>query len=123
MTNAPTRRNEIVLEKVAQHGFQQFKHALHQVVAHAARRFPGLAFHHRGKQLGKQQQHKARHHANDCDDLRHERERAHIGRSQIHAAQIGDDTHQAVGREDELAPFFVTGVGVHVHCHRGQQPE
>ena len=46
--------------KVAQHRFQQFKHALHQVVAHAARRLPGLTLDHRGQQLGKQQQDQSR---------------------------------------------------------------
>ena len=51
--------------KVAQHRFQQFKHALHQVVAHAARRLPRLALDHRGQQLGKQQQNQTGHHADD----------------------------------------------------------
>ena len=106
--------------KVAKHRFQQFKHALHQVVAHAACGFPRLALDHRGQQLGKQQQDQTGHHANDRHDLRHKRERTHVGTGQIYAAQVGDNTYQAVGREDELAPFLVAGVGVHIQHHCSQ---
>ena len=106
--------------KVAQHRFQQFKHALHQVVAHAARRLPGLALDHRGQQLGKQQQDQTDHHADDCHDLRQECDRTHISGCQINTAQVGHHADKAVGREDELAPLLVAGVGVHVQGHSRQ---
>ena len=106
--------------QVAQHRFQQLKYALHQVVAHTARRLPGLALDHRGQQLRKEQQHQTDDHADHRQHLRHKRDSAHISGRQINAAQVGHHADKAVGREDELAPLAVAGVGVHIQYHGGQ---
>ena len=109
--------------QVTQHRLQQFKHALHQVVAHAAGRFPGLAFHHGGQQLSEQQQDQPRYHADGGHHLRQEGKCTHVSAGQIHTAQVGDDTHQTVGGEDELTPLLVAGVGVHVQYHGRQHQD